>query len=164
MPRVPKNPVETVETPTAPAPAQVNGVADLAQALMLLMNQMRPQKKTIADRVPGGPFAAPPGKVKLKLKRKMYLHNVPIDDEVLTNAEIEAFNQLRPGKYFNGLVDVSRRRDRGINIEWPFKGSANQMRLQSETRYTDLADLLGKMVAEGSKPKTAETLLAEDLS
>src|ERR1051326_7500291 len=99
-----------------------SAISALAEALSQAIRASQPPtKKTSSNRKPVTAWSPKDGTPKLKLKRKMYQHGLPIDPDLLTNEEIIALNELRPGRFLNGWVKVYRRRDRGVDIDYPTK-------------------------------------------
>lgn len=116
-----------------------------------------PQRKTVLNRKKNSPWTPKDGSPKLKLKIKCYQHGLELREERLFNEQIALLNRLRPGIYLNGYVKVIRRRDRGLNIDYPMRTAAQRMRLSADFGITNLTDLLKRLVEEGDKrPKNVE--------
>lgn len=168
-----------VAVPTA-APAQVvqdalsNGSAQqlfdlLAKALTQAVKDAKgPEKKTFATRKPGDPWSPKDGSKKLKLRRTMYQHGLKIDPDMITNEEITLLNKLKTGRYFNDWVKVYKRKDQGIDIDYPVKTAAQRVKL-SQMGITSQIDpatgvelktgfhiFLERMIHEGNQPKKPE--------
>lgn len=137
--------VEKVE-PTAAQQA-------LADALVQAIERTRPpQKKTIADRKENTPWTPKDGSPQLKLKRKMYHHGMMITGKI-SNEEIELLNKVRPGHYCDGVVRVTARRDRGVDIDYPIATAQQRLRLINAYKITSFADLLRRIVDENANPR-----------
>ena len=96
---------------------QTVGASELAAALVQAINLTKPvEKKTFATRKSKTPWTPTDGSPKAKLKRVAHQHGVELDPDKLSSDEINLFNKLRPGRFLDGHVTVTRRRDRGIDI------------------------------------------------
>lgn len=155
---------ETSEVDNAVAAAQAAQSA-LVDALAKAINLTKPiEKKTIMTRKPGDPWTPKDGTKKLKLKRKAYQHGILLDPDFMFNSEIDLFNKLKPGRFLGGWVKVYKRRDGGIDIDYPVKTASQRMRLSNfgiveqrdengELLKTGLQVLLEKCIAEAKNPK-----------
>ena len=135
--------------------------SQLAEAIREAIQAGKPEaRKTIANRVKNTPWTPPPGVSKLKLKRKFSQHGYPITEKFLTNAQIDLANKLRPGAYCDGWVKVTRRRDKGIDIDYPVKTAAQHLKLVNSFGIRSLDELLQRCINEAASPKKLEV---EDL-
>lgn len=125
----------------------------IAGAVTTAIEAARPQKKTEFSRKPKTPWTPKDGSPKLKLKRKMYQHNLLIREAFLSNEEISALNQLKPGTYCDGFVKVYRRRDKGINIDYNVKTQDQQMRLVQKFGIRNLTEFCQYCLEEAKNPK-----------
>ena len=129
------------------------GVDALAAALVQAINSTKaPEKKNAYNRKKGDPWQPKDGSPKLKLKRKMFQHSLPLDAEILTNEQIELLNNLKPGRYCDGWIKVYRRRDRGIDIDYPVKTAAQRLKLSSAFGITSFDVLLTRCIHESNNP------------
>lgn len=131
----------------------------LAEALVQAINLTKPKakKKPGVDYDPKNPWAPKPGEPRAKLKRKAFIHGISQGTQ-WANSTIELFNQLRPGTYVDGLVKVTRRRDKGINLEWAFKSPEQRLRLLMAGGFTHIDQLLQRCLTEAKvKAETPET-------
>jgi hypothetical protein len=129
------------------------GMSELAQALVQAIETTKPpQKKTAITRKPNTPWTPKDGSPKLKLKRKMYQHGILIDEDLVSNEEVELLNKLKPGLFLNGHVKVYRRRDRGIDIDYPIKTAAQRLKLVNQFGIRNLAELLQRCISEAENP------------
>lgn len=127
---------------------------DLVDALVRAINLTKPEvKKTAVNRKPGSPWDPKDGSKKPKLKRTMYQHGILLEPAYLSVKEIELMNQLKVGRYLNNWVKIYRRRDHGIDIDYPVKTASQRMKLVSDFGVTSLEDLLSKCIAEAANPK-----------
>lgn len=136
--------------------AQVStvGLSELASALVQAIEATQPKrKKTPIDRKPGDPWQPKDGSPKLKLKRKHFQHGIPIDPDMLTNEQITLLNQLKPGSYMGGYVKVYRRRDKGIDIDYPIKTAAQRLRLVNQFGITSFDTLIQRCLDEAADPQ-----------
>lgn len=152
---MPKNtPTTPVETLVAPVAKEANvGTSELAAALVLAINAAKPiEKKTFATRKSKTPWTPKDGSPKLKLKRAAFQHGMEVDEEKLSNEEVALYNKLRPGRFMDGIVTVTRRRDRGIDISYPVKTAAQRLKLVNLFGIRNLSELLAMCVAEATNP------------
>lgn len=126
--------------------------SELAQALVQAIESTRPQKKHAFNRKVGTPWSPKDGSPKLRLKRKMYQHGLPIDEEITSNEEIELLNKLRPGIYLKGVVKVNRRKDRGLDVDYPIKTASQRLKLVNEFGIRNLTELLTRCIEEAANP------------
>lgn len=134
-----------------------SNTSELAQALREVIEITRPmQKKTISNRVKGTPWSSKDGSPKLKLKRIMYQHSLKIDEDRVNNEEIALLNKIKPGSYCDGYVRVVRRKDRGIDIDYPVKTASQRLRLINDFGVVSFQSLLERLVAEAAQPKKIE--------
>ena len=151
--------VEAIQETTQDATrAREQATADLAAALTQAINATKPiQKKTVADRKKRAPWTPPEGVARVKAKRAFFQHGIPIcvpgNDPRLFNEEIELLNQIKPGYYCEGVVKVTLRRDRGIDIDYPIKTASQRLRLVNSFGVTNLASLLRRIIDEKKNPK-----------
>lgn len=141
--------------PVVPAVQETSvGTSELARALVEAINLAKPkEKKNAFNRTVKTPWTPKDGSPKLKLKRAAHQHGMEIDSEKLSNDEIALFNKLRPGRFLDGLVTVTRRRDKGIDITYPVKTAAQRLKLVNQFGIRNLAELLQLCVTEAENPK-----------
>jgi hypothetical protein len=143
------------KTKTAPEtkPEPSAGVSELAQALITAIEITKPKGKVKPhERKKNTPWTPKNGAPRLKLKRRMYHHGLEIRDRV-SNEEIALLNQIRPGLYLNNWVKVVRRRDKGIDIDYPVKTAGQRLKLVNEFGVRNFTELLQRIVEEGLNPK-----------
>lgn len=134
-----------------------NPTADLAQAIVEAIKSTSPiAKKTQFNKPSKTPWNS--DGTKLRLKRKVYHHGMVIGDPTevsnrLSNEEITLFNKLQPGDYCNGFVKVKRRRDKGIDIDYPIKTNSQRLRLVNDFGIRSFKELLQRCVDEAAAPK-----------
>lgn len=150
---------KTVSTESAAQePSKVSAsVSELAQAFREAFEASKPrQKKTVADRVEKSPWSRPDGSPKAKLKRLIYQHGIPISDKFLTHEQILLCNKIRPGVYLDGFVRVIRRRDKGLDIDYPIRTKAQQLKLVSSFGIRTFTELLETLIHEAEHPRKSE--------
>jgi len=135
-------------------PAQITQ-GDLASAIHALakgqeaLANSQVRKIPYANHKPRSSFN-PTGKKKRKLSRKCYQNSYMMNINLLHDREIELLNQLKAGKYLNGLVTV-RVEDKGeessVNIIYRNKSVDERMALKSEFR--NLTEFLERATKEG---------------
>ena len=145
---------KTVGETVSPAPKEATvGTSELAQALVQAINAAKPvEKKTFATRKSITPWTPKDDSPRLKLKRAAFQHGMEVDPEKLSNEEIALYNKLRPGRFLDGHVVVTRRRDRGIDIDYPVKTASQRLKLVSQFGIRNLAELLERCVSESANP------------
>ena len=135
----------------APAGATV-GINELAKALVQAIEITKPvAKKTTTTRKKGTPWTPKDGSPKLKLKRKSYHHGLLMENR-LSNDEISLLNKIKPGTYCDGWVQVIKRKDKGINIDYPIKTSSQRLKLVNQFGIRNFKELLERIIDEQSNP------------
>lgn len=144
----------TVETDPTPTPAPVDpSIANLVAALSQAIQLTKPvEKKTAANRKPGSPWAPKDGSKKLKLRRDHFQHGIKIDPDFLSNVDIELLNKLKVGRFLDGWVKVYRRKDHGIDIDYPVKTAQQRLKLVSTYGVRSFAELLQRCIDEAANP------------
>jgi hypothetical protein len=139
------------EETTSEQPTNV-GAAELAAAFRDAFEASKPvTKKTMFNRKKNTPWTPKDGSAKLKFKRKTYHHGLILGSKV-SNEEIALCNQLRPGVFCDGFVKVIRRKDRGIDIEYPIRTAAQKLKLVNQFGIRNFKELLERLVNEGQNP------------
>lgn len=129
----------------------------LAKALVEAIRETQPPvKKTPITRTKRTPWSPTDGKPKLKLKRKMFHHSLELDTKI-SNEEIDLLNKIRPGVYCDGWVKVIRRKDKGLDIDYPIRTSSQRLKLVNQFGIRDFKELLERIVSEQSNPKAFKT-------
>lgn len=154
-----KSDVEVLETATESAGTKEAsvGASELAQALVQAINAAKPvEKKNPFNRVVRTPWTPKDGGPRLKLKRKVFQHSLPINETRVTNEVIQLLNTIRPGIYLDGYVKVVRRKDRGVDIDYPIKTASQRLRLVNQFGIRNFKELLERIIEEAENPKKFE--------
>lgn len=131
--------------------------SELAGALIQAMEAVKPPtKKTPFNRTKRTPWTPKDGSPKLKLKRKMYQHAIQLTEDTLKNEDIALMNKLRPGSYCEGNITITRRRDKGLDIDYPFKTASQKLKLVNRFGLGNLTQILERCVQEANQPKKKE--------
>lgn len=155
-PRVQEPEVRVVQV-EAKSSQDSGATAALAAALFQAIEATKPPaKKNMFNRKPNTPWSPKDGSRKLKLKRKMYQHGLLINEDTVSNDEIDLLNKVRPGLYCDGNVRVYRRRDRGVDIDYVIKTAAQRLRLVNQFGIRNLSELLLRCISEAEAPKKPE--------
>lgn len=156
---------EATATPTGtiPAtPAADPGHLALANALITAINATKPpEKKNVFSRPRRQPWDPKPGEAKEVMRRKMYQHGIPISK--VTNEHIRLLNQLKVGEYCDGWVKVRRRKDQGIDIDYPVKNVPQRLKLVNTYGIRSFTELLQRIIEEGKDPSKYRKPEDEDL-
>lgn len=148
--------VEQIEE-TTPEPKVELTAADLAATIVAAMQAVKPiEKKTPFTRVAKTPWTPKDGSKKLKLTRKVYQHSRSVGEYITSNEEIALCNKIRPGVYMDGFVKVIRRRDKGIDIDYPIGTASQKLKLVNQFGIRNFKELLERIVEEGLNPKKVE--------
>ena len=135
----------------------------LAQALITAIEATRPPvKKTVFSRKKGSPWDPKDGSKKPKLKRKMFQHGIEIAVEQVSSEEIELLNKVKPGIYCHAFVRVNKRKDRGLDIDYPVKTSSQRLRLINEFGIRSLSELCNRIIDEQNNPTSYKSEVDED--
>lgn len=149
-----------LETPTQESDNAVpttNAQTELVQALVQAIQSTKPvEKKTPFTRERHTPWTPTKGTPRLKLKRKMYHHSQALGSRI-SNEEIELLNKIRPGTYCDGFVHVIRRKDKGIDIDYKVKTSAQRLRLVNQFGIRNFKELLERIIEEAGNPAKYKT-------
>lgn len=149
------------DTPDTDAKAQQT----LAEALITAIEATRPPvKKTVFSRKKGSPWDPKDGSKKPALKRKMFQHGIEIPIEQISPTEIELLNKVKPGIYCNGFVRVNKRKDRGLDIDYPVKTNSQRLRLINEFGIRSLSELCTRIMEESANPGAYKSDAEEDYS
>lgn len=138
-------------------PSETVTTSELAHAFREAMEAAKPpQKKTPFNRVINTPWTPKDGSTKLKLKRKIFQHGLQLAEDMLTNEQISYLNKLRPGLYLDGYVVVRRRRDKGIDIDYPIKTVSQRLKLINTFGVRNFTELVKYCLEEIEKPRKSE--------
>jgi len=166
-PKTESKPLDSLDAHTPAEEVTVSPVDVLAEAIAkattAAIQAAKPiEKKTIESRKKNTPWTPKDGSPRLKLKRKIFQHSLPVYDKFLKNEDIALCNQLRPGVYGDGWFTVTRRRDKGLNIDYPIKTQAQRVKTATVYRINTFNDLVKLLVDEGNNPKKKEFNPEED--
>jgi hypothetical protein len=129
------------------------GLSELATALAQAIELTRPPvKKTVITRKKNTPWTPTDGSPRLKMRRKFFHHSLPLGNRV-SNEEIALLNKIRPGTYCDGWVKVVRRKDKGLDIDYPVKTTSQRLKLVNAFGIRNFKELLERIVSEQSNPK-----------
>lgn len=125
---------------------------ELADAFVSAIERTKtPEKKTVANRKVNTPWSPKNGEPRLKLKRKFYQHGISVEDNV-TNEDIALLNQIKPGRYCDGYVGVTLRKDRGLDIDYPVRTASQKLRLINNYGVRSFTELLQRIIDEKTNP------------
>ncbi len=147
--------IQAIRAKTAQQPAGEPSVAitDLAQALIQAINSTKPpDKKTVFNRKAGDPWRNKDGTPKPKLKRPLFQHAIEVSPAQLFSEQILLANQVKPGRYMEGHVRVTKRNDGGIDIDYPIKTAAQRLKLVNTFGIRNFTDLLQRLIDEKANP------------
>ncbi len=127
--------------------------AALAAATTAAIEEARPRQKTVANRKKNTPWTPKDGSLKPKFKRKFYQHALPVKEKMSSSEEIHLWNKLRPGTYMNGLVVVTKRSDKGLDLDYKIKNSSDRLKIANFVGASGLTPILKRCVEEAATPK-----------
>lgn len=128
-------------------------VGELAQALITAIEATRPPaKKTPFNRKPGDPWQNKDGSPKTALRRPLFQHAIEVSPDQMFDEWIKLANQLKPGKFCDGWVTVRRRKDGGIDIDYPIKTAGQRLKLVNTFGIRNFGDLLQRLIDEKANP------------
>lgn len=129
------------------------GISELAQALITAIEATRPPaKKNPFNRKKGDPWQNKDGSPKSVLRRKMYQHGMELDAAQLFSEQIDLLNKIKPGRYCDGYVHVIKRKDGGLDVDYPIKTAAQRLKLVNNFGITSFTDLLKRILDEKAEP------------
>ena len=146
----------SLEPTPAPEPTDSKfGVQELAQALVGAIEATRPpEKKTVFTRKKLNPWMPKDGSAKiLKFKRPMYHHGIPINPKTTLNENCILLDKVKPGVYCSGYVRVTKRKDGGLDIDYPIRTAAQRLKLGSQFGINSFNQLLQRLVDERADPR-----------
>jgi hypothetical protein len=148
-------PPRSADVATTADSVSSSSVEQLTKALADAINSTRPPDKiTVANRKSKTPWSPPEGTPRSKFKRRFYHHGISLrDGENLSNVEIDLLNEIRPGRYMDGHVNVKQRKDRGVDIDYKVSTASDRLRLVNQYKITSFEDLLQRIVAEHANPE-----------
>lgn len=140
---------------TQPADPTMNvSTSQLADAIVSAVRETQPPRKiTFAERKARSPFN-PSGNKKRVLSRVMYQNGTRLMVNRLHDEEISLLNQLKPGKFVNGLVTVVEK-DKGAEQEIHifYKSALPDDRMALKGEVKDFKEMLRRCVSEAKAPK-----------
>ena len=146
-----------------PAEPVKDGISQLADALTLAIERTKPKEKiTVANRKANTPWSPKDGEPVVKLKRKFYQHGVALDEK-LYNAERALLNRVKPGRYCDGTVIVTLRKDRGIDISYPVRTAAQRLAIVNKFGIRSFEELLSRIIDEKTYPAKYRKVDDKDL-
>ena len=144
--------------------SQKYGLNQLADALMQALNAVKPiEKKNIMTRKKMNPWTPKDGSPKiLEFKRPMYHHGIPIEPKFTYNEVCVLLNKVKPGTYCDKLVRVSKRKDGGLDIDYPIRTAAQRLKVLPYTSGKGFLGLIERLIAERADPKKYAQSSEED--
>ena len=145
-------------TPAAPpTPDITDQLSLLTTALTKAFESAKPKVvQTAHGRIAKTPWTPPEGTPRSQFKRKSYHHGRAILESRVSNEEIDLMNKLKPGRYLSNLVTVTRRKDKGIDIDYRIRTNSDRLKLVNAHGIISFTDLLSKVIAEQSIPRPLE--------
>lgn len=101
---------------------------------------------TYNEILPTSPWNPEGKRVRLGFSRPTYLHGIALNSLTHTEDEIALFNQLKPGRYLDRMVEVQLGSGGEINLQWA--GAKNDARITMYTKYPTITHLLKAVIAE----------------
>ena len=131
------------------------GLNQLADALMQALNAVKPiEKKTIMTRKKLNPWTPKDGAPKImEFRRPMYHHGIPIEPKFTYNEVCVLLDKIRVGTYCDKLVKVSKRKDGGLDIDYPIRTASQRLKVLPYTGGKGFLGLLERIIAERADPK-----------
>jgi hypothetical protein len=132
----------------------------LANAFVEAIERTRPPEKAKAGfRKKKTPWSPPEGEPRLKMRRVFHQHGIPLGENV-SNETIALLNKIKPGRYCDGNVIVTLRKDQGIDISYPVRTASQRLRMVNAYGIRGFDELLQRIIDERSNP--AKYRKAED--
>lgn len=145
--------VAAVQATPQPVDQNASSIKAMADAFVEAIERTKPPAKiTVANRKARTPWSPAPGEAAVKLKRKFFHHALAIDPEKVTNQEKELLNQIKPGRYCEGWVTVTLRKDRGLDIDYPVRTNVQRLRLINQHGIRSFTELLSRIIDEKAYP------------
>src|SRR3990167_11443519 len=139
----------------APATAPTAGASDIAAAIVHAIEASRPfpQKKNSITRKRSMFYEPKDGSKKEKFKRRFFQHGLEIGWETTLPEDVKLLNQLKPVRYLGGYVSVKKRKDGGLDLDYPIKTPAQRMTLASKYGITSFGGFIQRILDERADPK-----------
>lgn len=140
------------------APVEASTTADKTLLAMLRIAEsmeafMKRQESTrqlsILEVAPVSPWNPEGRKDHPKFSRPTCVQGIQVDSFQHTAEEVKLFNQLKPGRYCNRVVEVQRLSDGTINLQWP--GMKLDKRIAFYAEFPTIGKLLEACIAERAK-------------
>jgi hypothetical protein len=126
-------------TDKAPQPDTNALIADALQKIATLQERQARQDQSFDDYLEKNP--------PKKLPFPLYLHDVKIDADSLTDADLELLPKLQEGRFFNGKIVVVRNHaDGSWRIKWPRADMSERMTIAQYGR--DFTEILQRITTE----------------
>lgn len=133
-------------------------LTQIAEAFAVALERTKPkEKKTPYNRKKGGPWATTDGSVKPMLRRPTFQHGIQLTENTLSKEEIELLNLVKPGLYCENFIRVVKRKDKGIDIDYPVRTNAQRLKLANQFGINSLSDLCNRLISEAKNPKAYKT-------
>jgi len=146
---------ETFETPTPPAPVDVQAIADaIARGIVQAGNETGPIKQIPVTKYRNRTIYNPDGLYPHKrpaFTRDYYQNGRLIVADVLTPGDIAILESLRAGRYLNRLVEVIERDAEGNemrSLEVRYPSATRDQRIAAGKVFTSFSQLLQMLHAE----------------
>lgn len=118
----------------------VKSVKSLAEA------QESTRQKTVLEITENSPFNNPGNPRTAKLKGKFFQNGTQINPAFLTQQETVLLNQLKTGSYNHKKWQVTRRRDKSIDLRYPNK--TIEQRMENKGLARNLEEMLKLIITE----------------
>lgn len=129
------------------AAMQAKAMLKIAESMSgFMQNQERTKQKSYLDILPDSPFNPEGKRSRTPLRGSIFQHGMMVNPMMLTEEEIVLANQLKPGRYVNRTVEVSRTSNGDLNITWPNKRIDQRMEFNS--KFPNFPTLCRVLVAE----------------
>lgn len=96
--------------------------------------------------VPDTPFNPKGERNRKGFTRPTFLHGIALNPLTHTQAEMDLFNKLKPGRYLDRKVEVQRSNDGSINVKW--EGKNRDLRIEFYTKYPTITLLLEAIIKD----------------
>lgn len=99
------------------------------------------------------PFNPTGNKQRPKLNGKYWQNGYPLRPQHMTDEEITLANQIRPGRYFDRIVEVVERHENGEReVEIRYSNATVEQKMNNKNQFRNFKELCEGILTE-SKPK-----------
>jgi len=130
-------------------------LVDVATAVKLLVEQQGATRQLTMNEIkPVTPWNPEGKRDRIKLKQEVFQHGYYLNPIMMTEATIDLFNQIKPGRYFGRKIEVQRLNNGELNITW--SNAKLQDRIEMYMKFPHIDDILKYCIEERKQKEAAK--------